>query len=169
MPAPVPFLVLHRVRAGVGLLLSIDPPVFCMTCLVLVKKRQKQRKRERESLRAREREIAVVLMCSCDSITYPPPYITAVPLACGLRASPNHQYRRTQVKYGTSHTAKTYQFEPVDKLSLDSNKVSGHQAAHLAMLLESVAKLHLAWVNYAPKGFRCTPLRHGGSTLAEWR
>ena len=70
-----------------------------------------------------------MLLCSCDSITYPPPYITAVPLACGLRASPNHQYRPMQVKYGTSHTAKTYQFEPVDKLSLDSNKVSGHQAA----------------------------------------
>ena len=63
MPAPVPFLVLHRVRAGVGLLLSIDPPVFCMTCLVLVKKEteaEKERKREPQSERARDCGRAVV-------------------------------------------------------------------------------------------------------------
>ena len=101
-----------------------------MACLLFCGKQsktEKEKKRERESLRARDCGRAVVQLW--ESITYPPPYITAVPLACGLRASPNHQYRPMQVKYGTSHTAKTYQFEPVDKLSLDSNKVSGHQAA----------------------------------------
>ena len=129
MPAPVPFLVLHRVRAGVGLLLSIDPPVFCMTCLVLVKK---DRSREREKERASERESERLRSCCCAVVGeyHLPPAIHHCS-ATGLRLEGKslHHSRPMQVKYGTSHTAKTYQFEPVDKLSLDSNKVSGHQAA----------------------------------------